>query len=107
MEKRMELPQGILLTGASGFLAGDLLVRLLDLEREAKIYLLLRAANGEELAAKRQAIFARLSLDGEAAARVVAVAGDVEQPDLGLRGDYDRFAAGVSEIYHSAASTSF
>lgn len=97
----------ILLTGASGFLAGDLLPRLVEHYPTATIYLLLRATDSAALAERHQAIIDRVGLNNEAAQRVVAIAGDVEQPDLGLGSQYQTLAAQITEIYHSAANTRF
>jgi thioester reductase-like protein len=94
-------------TGAGGFLAGDLLPRLLDAYPETAIYILLRTGDRASLAERRQKIVERYAINGTAAERVVAVAGDIEQEDLGLGKDYERLAAETVEIYHSAACTRF
>src|SRR5437868_13718087 len=95
----------ILLTGASVFLAGDLLPRLLDAYRESNVYLLLRADSAQSLAERRQAIIERSGV-GESE-RVIALPGDIEQPDLGLGSEYEKLAGQVKEVYHSAACTRF
>jgi thioester reductase-like protein len=99
--------KGILVTGAGGFLAGDLLPRLLNSYRGSAIYLLLRAESAEEVSERRKVIVDRANLSGADAERIIALAGDIERPELGLGNGYDRLAATVSEIYHSAACTRF
>lgn len=97
----------VLVTGASGFLAGELLPRLLEKYPESTIYILLRAENISQLAERRQAILNFANLSPETATRVVALAGDIEKTDLGFGDEYNRLAREVSEIYHSAANTRF
>lgn len=99
--------RGILLTGATGFIGGELLARLLARHPHARVYCLIRARDAEQLAARRAALLAWAGIDGEAAGRVVAVAGDVARERLGLGGAHDGLAARVDEIYHAAASTKF
>ena len=52
----MSQGQGILLTGATGFLGGDLLTRLLARRPEATVYCLVRARKPESLERRRQAL---------------------------------------------------
>ena len=98
---------GILLTGATGFLGGDLLVRLLDARPDAPVHCLVRARKPEYLERRRAAILERAGVRPADQGRVLAVAGNVEQPDLGLGDGYDALAASVDEVYHIAASTKF
>jgi long-chain acyl-CoA synthetase len=97
----------ILVTGASGFLAGELLPRLLEKYPQASIYILLRAENKNQLLEKKQSILNFVGVNQEDANRVIALAGDVEKQDLGLGDDYDELAGQINEIYHSAANTRF
>jgi thioester reductase-like protein len=97
----------ILLTGASGFLAGELLPRLLEKDLHSKIYILLRASNKNELEEKFQSVLNFSNLPSKDFSRVIALAGDVEKEDLGLGQDYKKIAKEVNEIYHSAANTRF
>lgn len=98
---------GILLTGATGFLGGELLPRLLAARPEATIYCLIRGRAGIELEARRRAVLDWGRVPAEDARRVLAVAGDVEHPGLGLGQLRAELAGAVDEIYHTAASTRF
>src|SRR4051812_7037547 len=100
---------GVLLTGATGFVGMELLARYLE-NTDRPIYTLVRA---EDQAAATERIEQKLfELFGDEASfpedRIVAVPGDVEAPGLGLFAD-DRalLAEHVSEVVHAAASVSF
>ncbi|MFY9223405.1 MAG: SDR family oxidoreductase [Blastocatellia bacterium] len=97
----------ILLTGASGFLAGELLPRLLKQYKESIIYILLRAENEIELLSRREKILNFIDIDSKDKNRVIALAGNIEKEDLGLGSEYNTIASQVNEIYHSAANTRF
>lgn len=98
---------GVLLTGATGFLGMELLARYLELT-ERRVYALVRGVDDREAAARLQATLLSLfGADHPYAERVVAVRGDLTRPGLGLRGDGDGLAEQVSEIVHGAASVSF
>jgi thioester reductase-like protein len=100
---------GVLLTGATGFVGMELLARYLE-NTDRPIYTLVRA---EDQAAATERVEQKLfELFGDEASfpedRIVAVPGDVEAPGLGLFAD-DRavLAERVSEVVHAAASVSF
>jgi thioester reductase-like protein len=99
--------RGIFLTGATGFIGGELLGRLLARHPAATVYCLIRARDAGQLEARRSALLAWAGVEGACADRVVAVAGDVSRERLGLGDAHDRLAAQVDEIYHTAASTKF
>jgi thioester reductase-like protein len=99
--------RGILLTGATGFIGGDLLGRLLARDPEATVYCLTRAQDAGQLEARRRALLAWVGIGEPDRDRVVAVAGDVVREDLGLGDAYERLAGQVDEIYHVAATTKF
>ncbi len=103
----MDASRGVLLTGVTGFIGGELLARLLDRDPERRIYCLIRASSPEQLEARRRSVLAHAGIDGPAGERVVALAGDVVRPDLGLGASAPEIAEAVSEIYHVAASTKF
>src|SRR4051794_36139626 len=88
---------GLLLTGATGFLGGEVLGRVLE-RSERPVYVLVRA-DSDEQAERRLEPSSR---------RVVAVAADLARPGLGL--DPARrawLAERVDRIVHCAASVSF
>ena len=98
---------GVLLTGATGFVGMELLARFLE-RTDRRIYALVRAANEQEVAARVQHTL--LTLFGPKhpyAERVVGVGGDITRPGLGLGDQAPRLAEQVSEIVHGAASVSF
>lgn len=99
--------KAIFVTGASGFLAGELLPRLLEKKVQSTVYILLRATTEEELKERRKAVLNFINLPPEFSQRVIALAGDVEKEDLGLGENYSQVAKQVGEIYHSAANTRF
>lgn len=100
----------ILLTGATGFLGGELLRRLLA-RREGRIVCLVRAANDAEAWERGAATLRRLhgrSAIGEELARTVWVPGNVCRHDLGLQDAWRRvLTLRVEEVYHCAASVAF
>jgi thioester reductase-like protein len=99
---------GILLTGATGFLGGEVLARLLE-AGDRPVYALIRAPGEEEARKRLGAVLDSLGVDRAAAAgRVTAIAGDVTQPLLGM--DTRRramLAESTGRIIHCAASVSF
>ena len=93
----------IFLTGATGFVGGEVLRRLVREER--RVACLVRAPSA---AAARERGRATLAALGIGPARVEWIAGDVEQPGLGLTPyELARLAREVTEVYHCAASTEF
>lgn len=100
----------ILLTGATGFVGGQLLARLLA--RDGRPIVCLVRAPSEAAAARRgDETLARLvprDRLAEAHGRVTWRRGDVERADLGLDADVRRtLAREVAEIIHCAATTRF
>jgi thioester reductase-like protein len=86
----------VLMTGATVFLGMELLRRFIE-RGDRRIHALVRAAD-DEAAAERLPAHARLS----------AVAGDIEQPGLGLSEENrERLAQDVTTVVHCAASVSF
>jgi len=99
---------GLLLTGATGFLGMELLLRYLE-RGDRTVYALVRADDDEQAAERLRVTLARLLGDGYAhAGRVVAVAGDVTADGVGLgAARREQLAAEVTDVVHSAASVSF
>jgi thioester reductase-like protein len=98
---------GVLLTGATGFIGMELLVRYLE-RTDRRVYALVRAADDRQAQARIDATLRCLFGAGHPyGERVVAVRGDIAQPGLALGRDADALAEQVSEIAHGAASVSF
>jgi thioester reductase-like protein len=97
----------VFLTGATGFVGMELLVRYLE-RTDRRVYALVRGADGAEVQARMRRTLMELFGPGHPyAERVVAVRGDVTQVGLGVPGGLDWLAGQVSEIVHGAASVSF
>jgi thioester reductase-like protein len=87
---------GVVLTGATGFVGSELLMRFLE-RGDRHVYALVRAGDDEEAAARLPAH-----------ERLTAVAADIERPGLGLDGrTADAIAEEASTVVHCAASVSF
>jgi thioester reductase-like protein len=99
---------GVLLTGATGFVGMELLVRYLQLT-DRPVYALVRARDDAHAAERlRETLRCALGCDEPWLHRVRALAGDITQPGLGLDPDLAlQLAGSVSEIVHGAASVSF
>jgi long-chain acyl-CoA synthetase len=99
---------GTFLTGGTGFLGGEVLVRLLERDQRP-VYVLVRAASDEEASARLRGLLA--SLLGSAdpwSQRAIAIRGDVTRPWLGIGSDRREWLAErVDEVIHCAASVSF
>jgi thioester reductase-like protein len=86
----------VLLTGATGFVGREILGRLLERDG-TEVYALVRAENAAAAAER---------LPGHA--RLHALAGDIEQPNLGLdSGTAELLAGAVTTVVHCAASVAF
>ncbi|MGH2904102.1 MAG: SDR family oxidoreductase [Solirubrobacteraceae bacterium] len=99
---------GVLLTGATGFVGMELLARYLQ-RTERRVYALVRGANDRQVAARvKRTLLSLFGPDHPFEGRVVAIRGDLTRPGLGLRAKRrDELAERVSEIVHAAASVSF
>lgn len=97
-----------LLTGATGFLGGEVLARLLE-RGEGPVYALVRADDDAAADERLRATVRSLIGDRpELARRAVAVRGDVCEPELGIAAGQRRtLAEQVTRIVHCAASVSF
>jgi amino acid adenylation domain-containing protein/thioester reductase-like protein len=94
----------ILLTGSTGFVGRFLLAQLLQ-ETDATIYCHVRAQSRRHAAARLQATLTNWDLwDGDFS-RIVAIAGDLRLPRLGVAETvYRDLARDVDSIYHCATS---
>ena len=104
-EKARERHGAVLLTGATGFVGSEVLVRYLR-RTEHRVYALVRGGDPAEAAQRLRDAVAPLGAELPAD-RVVAVPADLERDGLGLDPDRrDRLAGEVTDIVHAAASVS-
>ncbi len=98
----------IFLTGATGFLGAFLLADLLE-HSTATVYCLIRAADEAQAMQRLQQQLQRYELLNRIdCSRVIAVCGDLAQPQLGLSpARYEEIAQHVSVIYHNGALVNF
>jgi long-chain acyl-CoA synthetase len=99
----------ILLTGATGFVGMELLVRILE-ETDRDVIALVRAADTASAQARIDEVLARLlaPADRPRRGRVRAQAADLTAPGLGLSPmTRDRLAGTIGTVVHCAASISF
>lgn len=99
------------ITGATGFLGRELVLRLLEQDREAHLTLLVRGEDEAEAQRRGLALLTE-RLHGEALAaaraRVEVLRADLERDGLGLAaGAYADLAARTRGVIHGAASVSF
>jgi long-chain acyl-CoA synthetase len=101
-------PPGVVLSGGTGFLGGEVLARLL-VDRDDPVYVLIRA--GDDMAARRRLRETLIGLLGEAEPwthRAIAVPADLTREGLGLsRHRLDWLADRCAWMVHCAASVSF
>ena len=98
---------GVLLTGATGFLGGEILARLLERD-ERPVYALIRADSDVRAAARLEDRVMSLLGSPAPSSKAIAVAGDVTRPCLGMSDRRrDRLAERVERVIHCAASVSF
>lgn len=101
------MSDGVLLTGATGFIGMELLARYLE-RTDRRVFALVRGTNDREARARMQGTLLSLFGPGHPYSdRVVAVRGDITRPGLGIRGGLDELTEQVNEIVHGAASVSF
>ncbi|MEV0381533.1 thioester reductase domain-containing protein [Nonomuraea sp. NPDC050643] len=95
--------QGILLTGATGFIGAHLLRRLLE-STTTRIHCLARGATAAAVAGRLQTTQSRYRLGLLDPGRIVAVPGDLAMPALGLTTDrFGELARQVSTVVHAGA----
>ena len=100
--------KAIFLTGATGFLGAFLLADLCE-HTAADIYCLIRAADEAQAMHRLQQQLQRFELLNRVdCQRVIAVCGDLAQPNLGLNAQrYAEISQRVSVIYHNGALVNF
>ncbi|XP_017041065.1 fatty acyl-CoA reductase wat isoform X2 [Drosophila ficusphila] len=104
----------VFLTGGSGFLGKVTIEKLLRTTEVKRIYVLLRSKCGQEMqercaAWKNDYVFVNLvQADPDVLKRVVPLAGDCQEPDLGLsHSDRQLLVDEVQIVFHSAATVRF
>jgi thioester reductase-like protein len=99
----------ILLTGATGFIGGELLRRLARQDARTVVCLVRGASPDEARSRGRDTLRALFGRDAERVARKVEwVHADIEKPGLGLSAaQREALARDIEEVFHCAASTSF
>jgi thioester reductase-like protein len=110
MTRRQHDDGPVLLTGATGFVGMELLVRLID-ETDRDVVALVRADDDDHAGERIDELLKLLLAPGRRRAarrRVRAVAADLERPGLGLsEATRDELTASVGAVVHCAASVSF
>lgn len=83
------MTDGVLLTGATGFVGMELLARYLE-RTERRVYALVRGASERDVRARlERTLVCLFGADHPYAERAVAVRGDITRPGLGLGGTRD------------------
>lgn len=97
-------PQGIFLTGATGFVGAFLLAELLQ-QTSAKICCLVRADNAEAAQRKLQATLESYQIWQEGfKTRIIPVVGDLAKPRFGLsESEFSAISDRIQVIYHNGA----
>jgi thioester reductase-like protein len=96
----------LLLTGATGMVGRELLARAASDARFERVWCLVRPGSGESAQDRLDATLRKVGGTPDRS-RVVAVAGDVVAPELGLAPAARRGLADVTHVLHCAASVSF
>src|SRR3954452_2403102 len=99
---------GLLLTGATGFLGGQILARQLE-RSDRHVHAVVRAADEGQAGARLEGVMASIyGSPAASSARRTAVPGDLTEPGLGLEPRrLDELAEQVTDVVHAAASISF
>src|SRR5262245_39553162 len=96
----------VFLTGATGFLGGELAVALSKCSLVEKLVCMVRAKNNDEADARLRSVFA-LHQDPYDPKKVVALAGDLLNEELPAFLDCHRSLSDINVVVHAAANTSF
>ena len=96
----------VFLTGATGFLGGEVLMDLTQRKEVGKIFCLVRAKTDADATERIKKVFF-LHGDHFDEHRVYAIAGDLSDDNLPEKLAQNKQLAGITTIIHSAANTSF
>jgi long-chain acyl-CoA synthetase len=110
MTRKSHEDDPVLITGTTGFVGMELLVRVLE-QTDRDVVALVRAEDDAAAAARIDTLLTMIIAPGERSAarrRVKAVAADLESPGLGLSdATRDELTASIGAVVHCAASVSF
>src|SRR5262245_59398217 len=98
--------RNVFLTGATGFLGGELAVALSKASSIEKIFCLIRADSSEQAAKRLRAVFA-VHRDAFDPNKIIAVPGDLTDERLPTVLMQHRGIEDVDVVVHAAANTSF
>jgi thioester reductase-like protein len=97
----------VLLTGATGLVGMELLVRFLE-RTDRTVVALVRGSDAAEARSRlRRTVQSLVGDSARYEGRLVALRGDVQRPALGLEESLEEIAESVTDIVHGAASVSF
>jgi thioester reductase-like protein len=96
----------VFLTGATGFLGGEILIDLCNRKEVGKIFCLVRAKSPEEAQARIKKVFF-LHSDFFDEKRIIAIAGDLSDHSLSDQLIANKVLDSTSVVVHAAANTSF
>ena len=100
-------PRDVLLTGATGFFGAHLLRELLT-STTARVHCLVRARSAAHARHRIAHAAERYELGGLAMDRIVPLAGDLAEPNLGLTpGTFSELARTIDTIHHAGAIVNF
>jgi thioester reductase-like protein len=100
-------PREILLTGSTGFFGIHLLRELLT-ATTARVHCLVRADSAPDARLRIAQAAERYCIDGLTTDRIVPVAGDLAEPDLGLApSEFSELARTIDIIHHAGATVNF
>ena len=98
----------IVVTGASGFVGANLVLRLLQDHPGARLSLLLREQRGRKAADRVAAMLERMGVEAADRGRVEGIAADVSHERCGIAEPvYDALAANTTHVVHCAATVQF
>jgi thioester reductase-like protein len=94
-------------TGATGFLGREIVLRLLENDPDTRLTLLIRGKDDADAQRRGDKLLSEMGV-AKHAKRVTIARGDIEQDRLGMdEKTWDRVASTTSAIIHGAASVSF